>query len=314
MVDWYNASGQNTAETTYYNDDSYVAITYNLSGGSLNYTQNNYSTSGQLLWSAQYNIDGSSIETSYDVTGGTWTSMVEWYNASRQNTAENTYYNDGSYVAITYNLSGGLLNYTENDYIASGQLAYSVQYNTDGSSVATDYDLSGGSWVKGVYCYDASGNLTVENVIYNDGSEVITAGTVNATLNGGSGYNIYEIGSIFGQDSLNNNGGSAAHGEVDFLGATNEQLWFKKSGNNLLIDLLGTNDSVTITNWYNGTAGNQVQTFDSSNGLKLDGQVAQLVSAMATYAANNSGFNPTTATAMPTNTTLQNTIAAAWHT
>jgi hypothetical protein len=34
---------------------------------------------------------------------------------------------------------------------------------------------------------------------------------------------------------------------------------------------------------------------------------------MASYGASNSGFNPTTATAMPTDTTLQNAIAAAWH-
>jgi hypothetical protein len=34
---------------------------------------------------------------------------------------------------------------------------------------------------------------------------------------------------------------------------------------------------------------------------------------MATYAANNNGFNPTTATAMSTDTTLQTAIAASWH-
>ena len=45
----------------------------------------------------------------------------------------------------------------------------------------------------------------------------------------------------------------------------------------------------------------------------LDGQLENLVSAMATYQAANTSFNPTTATAMPTDTTLQNAIAASWH-
>jgi hypothetical protein len=42
----------------------------------------------------------------------------------------------------------------------------------------------------------------------------------------------------------------------------------------------------------------------------LGGQIAQLVQAMATYQSANVSFNPTTATAMPANTTLQNAIAA----
>ena len=105
-----------------------------------------------------------------------------------------------------------------------------------------------------------------------------------------------------------------ASGEVDFTSAsvTDENLWFQQSGNNLVVDLLGTTDQITLTNWYNGNAANQVQSFHA-NGLTLDTQVAQLVQAMATYATNNSGFNSQTATSMPTDTTLQNVTTAAWH-
>lgn len=48
-------------------------------------------------------------------------------------------------------------------------------------------------------------------------------------------------------------------------------------------------------------------------GVMLGSQIAQLVQAMATYRSANAGFNPTTATTMPANTTLQNVIAAALH-
>jgi len=37
------------------------------------------------------------------------------------------------------------------------------------------------------------------------------------------------------------------------------------------------------------------------------------VSAMASFGAAHTAFNPATASAMPTDTTLQNVIAAAWH-
>lgn len=76
--------------------------------------------------------------------------------------------------------------------------------------------------------------------------------------------------------------------------------------------MLGTTNSITVSNWYTGTA-NQIEQFSTTDGMKLDSQLAQLVTAMASYAANNSGFNPTSATVMPTDTTLQTAITAAWH-
>jgi hypothetical protein len=49
-------------------------------------------------------------------------------------------------------------------------------------------------------------------------------------------------------------------------------------------------------------------------GPKLDSQVAQLVSAMATFSAAHSGFDPTAPGAvMPNDPTLQSALAAAWH-
>lgn len=56
------------------------------------------------------------------------------------------------------------------------------------------------------------------------------------------------------------------------------------------------------------------QSVNGVDGLNLDRQVAQLISAMATHSASNSGFNPMT---MPTQTqndsSLQSTLAPAWH-
>jgi hypothetical protein len=71
--------------------------------------------------------------------------------------------------------------------------------------------------------------------------------------------------------------------------------------------------AVTATNWFSGGS-NQFQEITAGS-LKIDNQVSQLVQAMATYSANNPGFDPTSPSisAVPNDTSLQNTVAAAWH-
>jgi hypothetical protein len=102
--------------------------------------------------------------------------------------------------------------------------------------------------------------------------------------------------------------------EIDFgAGVAHDQLWLQRSGNELQIDLLGTNQDLTVSGWYAGNARAQVQSIDAGDGLKLDSQLQQLVTAMATYSANNAGFNPTQVAQMPTDQTLQTAIAGAWH-
>jgi len=76
--------------------------------------------------------------------------------------------------------------------------------------------------------------------------------------------------------------------------------------------LLGTSGQLTLAGWFSDPRA-QVQSFNMANGVKLDSQISQLVSAMATYKASNPAFNPTTATTMPSDSTLQYAISAAWH-
>jgi len=49
-------------------------------------------------------------------------------------------------------------------------------------------------------------------------------------------------------------------------------------------------------------------------GMALAATIASWrTAAMAAYQANNPGFNPATATSMPTDPTLRSALAAAWH-
>jgi Ca2+-binding RTX toxin-like protein len=148
------------------------------------------------------------------------------------------------------------------------------------------------------------------------GNNVFEGGAGNDVLNGGGGYDTYKFTSGLGQSVINNLAadGNAAKGEIDFgAGVAHDQLWLQQSGNDLQIDLLGTNQDVTISGWYAGNARAQVQSIGSGDGLKLDSQLQQLVGAMATYTTNNPSFDPTQQSTMPTNQTLQTAIAAAWH-
>ena len=147
------------------------------------------------------------------------------------------------------------------------------------------------------------------------GNNVFEGGAGNDTLNGGGGYDAYKFTSGFGQSVINNLAadGSSPEGEIDLAGVAHDALWLVRNGNDLQIDLLGTSQDLTISGWYAGNARAQVQSIDAGDGLKVDAQLSQLVSAMATYSGNNAGFNPTQSTQMPADSDLQTVAAAAWH-
>ncbi len=147
------------------------------------------------------------------------------------------------------------------------------------------------------------------------GNNVFDDGGGNDVLSGVGGYDTYKFGSSFGQTNINNNTSTGSpNGEIDFgAGINSSQLWLEQTGNKLQIDLLGTHDSITVDNWYSGNTGNQVKSVTAGDGLTIDSQLQQLVSAMATYTANNPGFDPTQTSQMPTDSSLQSAIAAAWH-
>ena len=182
--------------------------------------------------------------------------------------------------------------------------------NLDASETSADVTLIGNSQNAQVLTAGAGTDTLTAGSGSND---VLNAGSGNDALSGGGGYDSYKFGSGFGQDVITNNGGASPNGEIDFAGVSDQQLWFQQSGNNLLVDLLGTNDQITVAGWFGGNAGAQVGSFNADDGALANSQVLQLVQAMASYGANNPGFNPATATQMPTDSSLQSAIAANWH-
>nr|WP_249797970.1 calcium-binding protein [Bradyrhizobium sp. 199] len=139
-------------------------------------------------------------------------------------------------------------------------------------------------------------------------------GGVETVTGGNNGNNTYIASSATGQAIIYPNEKPGSFNELDFIGGiTDENLWFVQSGNDLTIDVLGTNSSVTVKGWFSNSA-NQLQEIEAG-GLKIDSQISQLVQAMATYSANNTGFDPTSSSihTLPNDTALQGAVTAAWH-
>jgi Haemolysin-type calcium binding protein related domain len=167
------------------------------------------------------------------------------------------------------------------------------------------------TWI-GTANTNLSGNSFGANIFeFGAGSETATGAK---TDDGGPGSNTYKASAATGQATIYANEAPGTANELDFTGGiTDNQLWFLQSGNDLRIDLLGTQTEVSVKDWFSGGS-TQLQEI-TAGGLKIDSQVSQLVQAMASYSASNAGFDPTAASVhtLPNDANLQSSMAAAWH-
>lgn len=135
-----------------------------------------------------------------------------------------------------------------------------------------------------------------------------TAG--NDYLTGGAGNNTYVFGKNFDQDVVSEYDNAAGNLDIArFTEVDANQLWFRRSGSNLEVSVIGTVDKVTINNWYSGTA-YRVEQFESADGKVLtQAHVDALVAAMAAFAPPAAGQS-----VLPQDyqSALQPVLAASW--
>ena len=158
-----------------------------------------------------------------------------------------------------------------------------------------------------------TGNDTITATFTN---EIFDGKGGNDTIIGGDGSDTYIFRPGYGQFTIENSssGGTAPQGQLDFATGLDEtDLWFVQSGNNLQIDVLGTQSSVTVEGWFGSNPSAPLAEIKGGNGLEIDSQLNQLIAAMATYESNNPGFNPVAAAQMPGDSALQSALASAWH-
>ncbi|MFQ5487598.1 MAG: calcium-binding protein, partial [Gammaproteobacteria bacterium] len=208
----------------------------------------------------------------------------------------------------------GLVRFSGSDTVEviDGGAGYNVIRNNDYSNTL---DFSGTTLLNIAAIEGRGGNDTLIGSV---GDDVLDGGAGNDRLVGAAGSDTYRFGRGYGRDTIDDC--DAQHAQSEVYGETEDrvlfgadivadQLWFSRTGDDLLVDVIGTGDRLAVAQWYAG-ATNRVDRFTTADGAYLlDSQVEQLVSAMAAFAPPAMGE-----TALPPvlQDELQPVIAAAW--
>lgn len=166
--------------------------------------------------------------------------------------------------------------------------------------------------------YTLNGSATDDILVAGNQADTLTGGAGNDTfvgglgndlLNGGVGDDTYQFGLGDGEDVIDNQ--DAVGTDTLQFGASidMQDVWFQQAGYDLKVSLLGSTDSVTLSNWYT-TDAQKVDLIKLNDGHTLSKTaVDQLVNTMA-------AFNPTAIGSVSTITDLppsvQNAITANW--
>ncbi|HEU5047344.1 MAG TPA: hypothetical protein VFT64_05805 [Rickettsiales bacterium] len=302
VIERFNLSSTLLSHTSNYDGldgtGNLTSETYDMADGtSRQYLYSNLASgiSAQKLYYSGADLSGSLTKQITDYANGT--STVELFNSSSTILTNTKYYTglDG-----TGTLTSQTIDFTDG---TSRQVLYT---NLPAGVSQEQINYSGA---------DLTGTVTSTNFIGTSGNDTLTATATKQTLTGNGGSDTYQFGRGDGYDTIRNGLSTNTGPSGELLigsGITKDQLWFEQKGNNLQVDILGTTDHMTIANWYSNSYA-QLSDIRTAGGNVIDSQLAQLVQAMATYSANHTGFNPATATAMPTDPTLQSTLAASWH-
>ncbi len=135
----------------------------------------------------------------------------------------------------------------------------------------------------------SSGNDTIIGGAGNDtlgggaGDDTIKGGINNDIVSGGQGSDVYKFAELDGVDVIYNYDYSSGRNDVlEFEDISYDRLWFTQSGNDLVIDVVGTNDKVTVDDWYLGE-NYQLDEITAGDLTLRQNHVVQLVNAMAVF-------------------------------
>ena len=156
----------------------------------------------------------------------------------------------------------------------------------DGGRHIERFEFADGSVLGRFEAQRLVGTAQAERIATGSGDDRVDGGAGNDTLSGGAGDDTYEFsGRGFGSDRVSDAGGS------DTVAFTSDvawdQLWFSRTGSDLLIELMGTESEVTVEGWWSGTldsevdASRQVETIQAGECSLAASAVQQLVQAMA---------------------------------
>jgi Ca2+-binding RTX toxin-like protein len=188
--------------------------------------------------------------------------------------------------------------------IVSGVTGGAANDSIDGTSEGNW--LVGGAGDDQVLGYDGN-----DVVVGGTGDDVLDGGSGNDKLYGGQGADIFRLGRGSQTDYIDTYDTDGGADKLAILaGVDSDQLWFTQSGDDLIVSIIGTNDSATVSGWY-ASSDRTLDRIELADGTYATaGDVEQLRSAMASFSPPPIGqltLDPTV------KQTLNTTLAAAWH-
>lgn len=157
-----------------------------------------------------------------------------------------------------------------------------------------------------------SGNDTLNG---GAGNDVIVGDKGNDTYTASTGADVYRFGFGDGNDTYNGSTSGSIKGTDIFIfesDISKEDVWFERVGNDLLVRLLGAEDTITFKNWYySNSASRYIDGFKAGDEYLNYRQIDKLVSAMKVLEANDgTTAYGVTSDDLPTN--VANAIENAW--
>ena len=127
-----------------------------------------------------------------------------------------------------------------------------------------------------------------DDILYGgNGNDILNGGTGNDTLYGGAGNDTYIFAKNHGQDSIKDDHANNTNGNKIVLQDFNsDELWFSQNGNNLIINHIGTDDQISVENWFYSETYRQFTITTADNKAITAGQVQKLLTAMAGFTVN----------------------------
>ncbi|UKJ76024.1 calcium-binding protein [Azospirillum brasilense] len=143
-----------------------------------------------------------------------------------------------------------------------------------------------------------------------DGDDDLYGGAGNDTLAGGPGNDTYRFAPGGGNDRIVENDADTGTDRLVFDSAVDpHQLWFRKVGTDLELQLVGTADKVTVAGWFSGTT-HRLDSIEIADGPVLEASsVDQMVQAMAGFTPPASGTTSISSGAYPQ---IDAVITALW--
>jgi Ca2+-binding RTX toxin-like protein len=163
----------------------------------------------------------------------------------------------------------------------------------------------------GTAAIDGTGNELANTLTGNAAANTLDGGAGNDILRGGKGNDTYLLNRGSGADAWVENDTTVGNVDIARFGSDilYDQIWFRRTGNNLEAQIIGTPDKAVLKNWYLDNA-YHTERFESGDGkVLLDSQIDALVSAMAAFAPPSAGQ-----TTLPTHyqDALAPVLAANW--